>query len=65
MVYDEVVADPPEEMVLNATERIKEFNPGVIIGFGGGSPMDTAKVIAHLCIDGTNIKDLYGVNKAK
>ena len=24
MVYDEVVADPPEEMVLSATERIKE-----------------------------------------
>ena len=64
MVYNEVVADPPEEMVLNAIKRIKEFNPGVVIGFGGGSPMDTAKVIAHLCIDGTNIKDLYGVNKA-
>jgi alcohol dehydrogenase len=63
MVYDEVVADPPEEMVLSATERIKKFNPGVIIGFGGGSPMDTAKVIAHLCIAGTEIKDLYGVNR--
>ncbi len=64
MIYDQVVADPPEEMVLNAAAEIKKFNPGVILGFGGGSPMDTAKVIAHLCIDGTDIKNLYGVNKA-
>jgi len=65
MIFDDVVADPPEEVVLKGADAIKAFNAGLIIGFGGGSPMDTAKVIAHLCGNDQPISEIYGVGLAK
>ena len=43
MIFDDVVADPPEEIVLRGAEAVKAFGAGLVIGFGGGSPMDTPK----------------------
>jgi len=65
MVFDDVVADPPEEIVLKGAEAIKDFDAGLVIGFGGGSPMDTAKVIAHLAGCDQSIESMYGVGLAK
>ena len=65
MIFDDVVADPPEEIVLKGSEAVKTFGAGLVIGFGGGSPMDTAKVIAHLAGCDQPIKSLYGVGNAK
>jgi len=64
MVFDDVVADPPEEVVLAGAEAIKEFGADLIVGFGGGSPMDTAKVIAHLAASDQPLSEIYGVDKA-
>ena len=64
-VFDKVVADPPEEIVLKGATAIRKFNAGLIIGFGGGSPMDTAKVIAHLCGSEQPLESIYGVGNAK
>jgi len=47
-VLDQVVADPPDTIVQKIADDISEFGAGLVIGFGGGSPMDTAKVAAHL-----------------
>ena len=63
-VFDKVVADPPEAIVLKGATAIRKFNAGLIIGFGGGSPMDTAKVIAHLVGSDQPLESLYGVGKA-
>ena len=65
MVFDEVVADPPEEIVVKGADAIKAFDAGLVIGFGGGSPMDTAKVIAHLAGSDQPLESLYGVGLAK
>ncbi len=64
-IFDEVVADPPESIVLAGAKAIKKFGADLIIGFGGGSPMDTAKVIAHLCGSDQPLSTLYGVGNAK
>lgn len=64
MVFDGVVADPPEAIVLSGTQAVKDFDAGLVIGFGGGSPMDTAKVIAHLAGSPQPISALYGVGLA-
>jgi len=42
-IFDQVVADPPEEIVLAGAKRARDFGAGLVLGFGGGSPMDTAK----------------------
>ena len=65
MVFDAVVADPPEEIVLQGAAEINGFGAGLIIGFGGGSSMDAAKVIAHLVGCDQDIKTMYGVGSAK
>ena len=65
MVFDDVVADPPEDIVLRGAETVKTFGAGLVIGFGGGSPMDTAKVIAHLAGCDQPLETMYGVGLAK
>ncbi len=63
-VFDQVVADPPESIVLAGAKRAREFGAGLILGFGGGSPMDTAKVIALLAGSDQTLSTMYGVNMA-
>ena len=65
MIFDEVVADPPEHVVLKGAEAVKAFKAGLVIGFGGGSPMDTAKVISHLAGCDQPLETMYGVGLAK
>ncbi|RKQ72012.1 alcohol dehydrogenase [Litorimonas taeanensis] len=64
MVFDDVVADPPESIVLKGIEAVTDFQADLIIGFGGGSPMDTAKVIAYLVANPQPIHKIYGVGMA-
>ncbi len=64
-VYDGVQADPPHSMVLEAAQNARAFAPDCIIGFGGGSSMDTAKLVAHLCASPQHLDDLYGMDNAK
>lgn len=64
MIFDDVIADPPEEIVVKGGDAVREFGAGLVIGFGGGSPMDSAKVIAHLAGSDQPIKSLYGVGMA-
>ncbi len=64
LVFDDVVPDPPEAAVIAGAKAVKDFRADMIIGFGGGSPMDTAKVIAHLAGCNQLIETLYGVGKA-
>jgi alcohol dehydrogenase class IV len=47
-VYAEVVADPPTAIVLEATAFARQAGCDGVIGFGGGSSMDTAKLVAVL-----------------
>ncbi len=63
--YADVVADPPEAIVLQALEQAKQHQADGIIGFGGGSSMDTAKVIALLTNSDEQLGDIYGVDQVK
>ncbi|MFW9820962.1 MAG: iron-containing alcohol dehydrogenase [Candidatus Thorarchaeota archaeon] len=44
-VFDGVVPDPRENGVLKAREQCINYSPDIIIALGGGSVMDTAKVV--------------------
>jgi alcohol dehydrogenase len=65
LVLDQVVADPPDTIVLEIADGIRAFGAGLVIGFGGGSPMDTAKVAAHLAGCDHPLETMYGVGNAK
>lgn len=67
IIYSEVQADPPEHIVLSAVNFAIENKVDAVIGFGGGSSLDVAKIIAILADPKQNqtIQQLYGVNNAK
>ncbi|WP_300544185.1 iron-containing alcohol dehydrogenase [Maricaulis sp.] len=64
-VNDSVVADPPEDMVLAAVEEARQFGAELVIGFGGGSSMDTAKLVALLLGTDQPLADMYGVDRVR
>jgi alcohol dehydrogenase class IV len=64
VLFDQVEADPHEETILSATALARENNVSMIIGFGGGSSMDVAKLIALLAVSEQDISEIYGVNQA-
>ena len=66
-IYSDVQADPPEHIMLEAVAFAKQHQVDAIIGFGGGSSLDVAKVIALLADPRQSqlIQDIYGVNNAK
>jgi alcohol dehydrogenase class IV len=56
-VFDDTIPDPTDTVVLNGVDILKKNKNDAVIGFGGGSPIDTAKAIAVLSQYSKNIQD--------
>lgn len=66
-VFDRVVADPPEAILLEAVAQAQALGAELIVGFGGGSSMDVAKLVALLAHPACQqpLADIYGVGNAR
>ncbi|HZW11844.1 MAG TPA: iron-containing alcohol dehydrogenase [Noviherbaspirillum sp.] len=64
-VFADVQADPPEASVQAAVEQAKAAGVDGVIGFGGGSSMDTAKLVALLVKTPQPLIEIYGVGLAR
>ncbi|OYO31584.1 iron-containing alcohol dehydrogenase [Janthinobacterium sp. PC23-8] len=64
-VFSDVQADPPEAVVLAAVEQATLFHVELVIGLGGGSSMDVAKLIAVLAPGQQTLADMYGIGKVQ
>ncbi|MGF6643677.1 iron-containing alcohol dehydrogenase [Paraburkholderia sp. GAS82] len=65
-VIDDVIADPPEHIVLEATSWARDAKAEIVLGLGGGSSMDVAKLLAVLVPqDQQTLGEMYGVNKVE
>ncbi|TCU34855.1 iron-containing alcohol dehydrogenase [Rhizobium azibense] len=64
-VFDSVEADPSLATVMAASDMARPAGVTGIIGFGGGSSLDVAKVVALLCGSGEDIDEAWGVGNAK
>jgi len=65
LVFDSVEADPSLKTLIKCVEVGSEFKATGVIGFGGGSSMDTAKLTALLIGSGEDIHEAWGVANAK
>ena len=63
-VYDGVHENPTTADVHRCLAVAKTADPGLIVGLGGGSSMDTAKACNFLLTNGGEMKDYWGVGKA-
>lgn len=61
-LFDKISADPSAESVLIAVETAKAEGCNCVIGFGGGSSMDVAKMVALLVQSDQPLDEMYGVN---
>ena len=61
-IFSKVTADPPEEIVLDACNRLTLSKCDLVVGFGGGSSMDVAKIIAILAKEKQTLAEMYGVD---
>jgi alcohol dehydrogenase class IV len=62
-VFDGGEAEPSLGMVLKCIDAAKTFRPDTIIGLGGGSNMDAAKLAAIVLGHGGSVLDYVGENK--
>ena len=64
-VFDAVEADPSRETLMKAVEAGREAGVTGVIGFGGGSSQDVAKLAALLLGSGEDLDEAWGVAQAK
>jgi alcohol dehydrogenase len=64
-VFNDVVADPDENIIKQAVDAAASHQCDGVIGYGGGSSMDTAKLVAVLLVSMQPLADLYGINNIK
>ncbi len=64
-VFQDVEADPSIKTLLNAIKVGKKIKATGVIGFGGGSSMDVAKLSALILGSNENIEEAWGVSNAK
>ena len=64
-IFDDVEADPSKKTLLKAIKVGKKIKATGVIGFGGGSSMDVAKLTALILGSGENLEEAWGVANAK
>ena len=64
ILFSAVEADPSQATLLAAVEAGRAAGAMSVVGFGGGSPMDVAKLAAYLLGSGDNLDSIWGVEIA-
>lgn len=64
-IYSEVQADPSITVIEKAVKVAQNCHSDYIVGFGGGSSMDVAKLVALLALGKERLEDIYGIDKVK
>jgi alcohol dehydrogenase class IV len=59
-VYDRVSPEPPAETIAEAVGVIRQGGYDLLVGFGGGSTMDFAKIASILAVHDARIEDMAG-----
>ncbi len=65
IVFDEVEPDPQASIVDHVTDLARKAGVSSVIGFGGGSSMDVAKVVALSLGSEQSLGEMYGVANAR
>ena len=64
-LFGNVVADPSESLILDAVSMARAHDVDAVVGLGGGSSMDTAKLIAFLAVSRQPLSEIYGIGQCR
>ncbi|GGK16863.1 alcohol dehydrogenase [Caldalkalibacillus thermarum] len=64
-IIDDVVAEPPFEILEQIVAKIKTGGFDVLIGVGGGSALDVTKVLSVMLTNEQNVRDMVGIEKVE
>ncbi len=64
-IFDGVLADPPSHVIESAAALCRDQKIELVLSIGGGSALDTAKLVAYLAKSPDRLDDIYGVGLAK
>ncbi|MCB1741416.1 MAG: iron-containing alcohol dehydrogenase, partial [Gammaproteobacteria bacterium] len=64
-IWSQVVADPPESMILQAVAAARQEHIDGVLSIGGGSSMDTAKLLAVLLNSSQPLSEMYGIEQVE
>lgn len=62
-VFADVTPDPPEQVLFEAVRQARAAGVDGVCGLGGGSVLDTAKLVAVLLAGDQPLADMYGVDR--
>jgi len=65
LVIDDVVADPPDHVVQACAEKARRHGAALVVGLGGGSSMDVAKLVAVLAASSQPLAEMYGIGNVR
>ncbi|MBY5494603.1 iron-containing alcohol dehydrogenase [Rhizobium leguminosarum bv. viciae] len=63
-VSEDKVAEPTSHVIEAAAEICRECGVDAVLSIGGGSAMDTAKLVAYLAKNPGKLDDIYGIDRA-
>lgn len=63
--FEDVIAEPTEALIYEALDTLKTNGNDSVIGFGGGSSMDVAKLVSLMANTGAKLDQIYGVDVAQ
>lgn len=64
-LFEQVKPNPTDVTMEQAADALKATDCDCVIGFGGGSAIDTAKAAALLATNPGSLRDYYGMNKVQ
>lgn len=62
-LFDAVVADPPERVLEACVAQAREAGADIVVGLGGGSSLDVAKMTAVMLKSDQPLAEMYGIGK--
>jgi len=62
-IWDAGDSEPTIKMLEGGLETFRGFQADAVVGLGGGSVLDLAKLIAVLCDGHQTVKDVFGIDK--
>ncbi len=62
-LFAEVMAEPNMDFLNDTAERVRPDGSDLVVGIGGGSSLDTGKMVAAILANGGKVQDYFGIDQ--